>query len=109
MLEINLKDKVAIVTASTDGIGLESALTLAKAGAKVYLAVRNQEKAQKIIDENKELNLAFTNFDANDINTYRSCINNVYEIEKRVDILVNNYGGTNLSKDQTIINTEYDD
>ena len=109
MFNINLNNKIAIVTASTDGIGLESALTLAKAGAKVYLAVRNKEKAQKIIDENRELNLAFTYFDANYISTYRSCINFVYIPEKRIDILVNNYGGTNLIKDQTIINTEYED
>lgn len=109
MFNIDLKGKVAVVTASTNGIGLESALTLAKAGAKVYLAARNKETAQKIFDANKNLNLAFTYFDANNLESYRTCISDVYKIEKRIDILVNNYGGTNLAKDQTIMNTEYED
>ena len=38
-----LNGKVAIVTASTRGIGYACVETLAKAGARVYMACRNLE------------------------------------------------------------------
>src|ERR1700746_2049830 len=40
----NLKDKVALVTGASQGIGRETALALAEAGAKVVVAARNEEK-----------------------------------------------------------------
>src|SRR5260370_36620626 len=40
----SLKDKVAVVTGASQGIGRETALALAEAGAKVVVAARNEEK-----------------------------------------------------------------
>ncbi len=42
--------RVALVTGANSGIGLEAALGLAAAGAKVLLACRNQEKAADAVD-----------------------------------------------------------
>lgn len=47
---IDLKGKVAIVTGGNTGIGLETSKTLAAAGATVYVAVRDIEKAKKNLD-----------------------------------------------------------
>jgi 3-oxoacyl-[acyl-carrier protein] reductase len=40
----SLKDKVAVVSGASQGIGRETALALAEAGAKVVVAARNEEK-----------------------------------------------------------------
>ena len=47
---MRLKDKIAVVTASTRGIGAAIAETFAREGAKVYLAARSAERAKIMID-----------------------------------------------------------
>ena len=44
---MRLKDKVVLVTASTRGIGLAIVKKCAEEGAKVYMAARDMEQAQK--------------------------------------------------------------
>ena len=104
-----LENKIAIVTASTKGIGLASAFKLAENGAKVYIAARNQKLASEIISRYSTLNLDFVYFDANNKSSIKEMIDIVINKEKRIDILVNNYGGSNLSVDKTIIDTNYED
>ena len=106
MRNLDLKNKVAIVTASTSGIGLAIALTLAENNAKVYMAARNKQKADQIINNHKDLDLNFVYFDANDKQSFSSFIKEVYKKEKRIDILVNNFGLTN-AEDGVILNTNH--
>jgi len=47
----SLKDKVALVTGASQGIGRATALTLAEAGAKVAIAARNTEKLASLASE----------------------------------------------------------
>ena len=47
----NLKGKNVIITGGSSGIGLEAAKVLAVKGAAVTLAVRNVEKAKRIIEK----------------------------------------------------------
>lgn len=104
-----LENKVAIVTASTKGIGLSCAIKLAENGAIVYLAARNKELADKIISSHKNLKLKFVEFDATNEQTLTTMIETVFEKEGRIDILVNNYGGSDPSKDKTIFDTKPED
>ena len=106
MKTTNLNGKVAVVTASTSGIGLAIALTLAANHAKVYMAARNQEKVEEIKKQNPTLKLEFVYFDANEKSSYTSFVQEVYKKEQRLDILVNNFGLTN-NEDNTILNTDY--
>ena len=47
----SLKDKVALVTGASQGIGRATSLTLAEAGAKVVVAARNTEKLASLVLE----------------------------------------------------------
>ena len=47
----SLKDKVALVTGASQGIGRATALALAEAGAKVAIAARNTEKLASVASE----------------------------------------------------------
>ncbi|XP_015789060.1 dehydrogenase/reductase SDR family member 4 isoform X2 [Tetranychus urticae] len=52
-----LKGKVAIVTASTDGIGLEISRRLGQEGASVIISSRRKENVNKAVDELKNQGL----------------------------------------------------
>jgi len=49
--EFNLTGKVAIVTGGNGGIGRGIAIGLARAGADIVIAARNEEKTGRVIDE----------------------------------------------------------
>ena len=46
--EVELKDKVAIVTGANTGIGYETAKVLAILGAHTIIACRSEEKGQQV-------------------------------------------------------------
>ena len=88
----SLKDKVAVVTGASQGIGRETALALAEAGAKVVVAARNEEKlvalAGAIADAGGE---AFAlKMDVADAEQVKAGFKQVIEKFGRLDILVNN-------------------
>jgi 3-oxoacyl-[acyl-carrier protein] reductase len=88
----SLKDKVAVVTGASQGIGRETALALAEAGAKVVVAARNEEKlvtlAGAIADARGE---AFAlKMDVADAEQVKAGFRQVIEKFGRLDILVNN-------------------
>ncbi|MDD4000713.1 MAG: 3-oxoacyl-[acyl-carrier-protein] reductase [Bacilli bacterium] len=92
---MNLKDRVAIITGASSGIGREIALTLARLGASVVINYcSSTEKAVKIRDELKVENLDAEVFQA-DVSIFKDALELIdYTIEKygRLDILVNNAG-----------------
>ena len=54
--------KLALITGTSKGIGLETALTFGRAGYKVFATMRNPEKAsafkQKIKDESLDVTIS---------------------------------------------------
>ncbi len=102
--------KVAVVTASTRGIGKACAQKLAAEGARVYLAARSEERAQGVIDEIAAVGgeARFVRFDASDVSTFRSLVNDVVAAEGHLDVLVNNYGATDVKRDFDVVNTSFD-
>ncbi|MDU4739672.1 SDR family NAD(P)-dependent oxidoreductase, partial [Clostridium sp.] len=105
-----LDNKISLVTSSTRGIGLEIAKKLGGNGSKVYLAVRRLDAGKKIADEiiANGGNADIVYFDASKPDTYKTMIEEVINKEKRLDVLVNNYGGTNVKADFDVVtgNTE---
>jgi 3-oxoacyl-[acyl-carrier protein] reductase len=88
----SLKDKVALVTGASQGIGHDTARALAEAGAKVAVAARNEEKLAALA---KELAAAgrealAVKMDVADAQQIKAGFKAVLEKFGRLDILVNN-------------------
>ena len=105
-----LNEKVALVTSATRGIGLATAIKLAKEGATVYMGVRRLEATQEICDKYAEEGLVMKPvfFDAFDINSYKTMVETIISECGKIDILVNNYGGGMPDKDLDLVNTDED-
>jgi 3-oxoacyl-[acyl-carrier protein] reductase len=89
----SLKDKVAIVTGASQGIGRETALALAEAGAKVAVAARNEQKLAALVNEivGREAGQALAvKMDVADAEQVKAGFKAVLEKFGRLDILVNN-------------------
>ena len=88
----SLQDKVAIVTGASQGIGRDTALALAAAGAKVAVAARNEEKLASLV---QEISAAggegfAVKMDVADGEQVKNGFKQVIEKFGRLDILVNN-------------------
>ena len=87
-----LKDKIAIVTGSTSGIGIGIAKLYAAEGAKVVICGRREEKGQAVVDnitkEGGESSYHF--FDITNTNSIEKLIDDTAEKYGKIDILVNN-------------------
>jgi 3-oxoacyl-[acyl-carrier protein] reductase len=90
----SLKDKVAIVTGASQGIGWATSLALAEAGAKVALAARNKEKLATLAGEIEALgsHALIVPMDVADAAQVKAGFQQTLAHFGRLDILVNNAG-----------------
>src|ERR1700686_5224428 len=88
----SLEDKVALVTGALQGIGRDTALALAEAGAKVALAARNEEKLTALAGEIAAADgtALAVKMDVADAEQVKAGFKQVIEKFGRLDILVNN-------------------
>jgi 3-oxoacyl-[acyl-carrier protein] reductase len=87
----SLKDRVALVTGASQGIGRAVALALSCAGARVVIAARNGEKLQKLAEEIGTQGGAFAvQMDVSDAQAVKAGFRQAIEHFGRLDILVNN-------------------
>lgn len=105
-----LKGKVALVTSGTRGIGLECVKVLSRNGAKVYIGARRLEAAKEIADglESEGFIARGVYFDATKEETYESMVSEVIKDAGKIDILVNNYGGTDAKNDKDLVSGDTD-
>ena len=87
---INLNNKVAVVTGATKGIGRATAIALHQVGANIIAIGRNQNELNTL---KKKLKTKIKIFSC-DVNDYEKIKKIIYGLN-RVDVLVNN-AGTNL-------------
>ena len=91
---MKLKDKIALVTGSTGGIGAATARALAGEGARVIVAGRDEERGRSVVESIRaEGGTAdFIAVTLRDESSARALASGALEIAGRVDILVNNAG-----------------
>ncbi|CAD7011957.1 unnamed protein product [Ceratitis capitata] len=91
-----INGKVVIVTGANSGIGVETALGLAKRGGKVYMACRDLKKCEKvrqrIISETKNKEIYALKLDLASLKSIREFVREFKSREDHLDILINNAG-----------------
>lgn len=87
-------EKVALVTGSSSGIGLETALSLARDGYVTFASMRNLGKAGELEHAAKKENLTIEiiELDVDKEESIVSAIKKVIAKDGRLDVLVNNAG-----------------
>ena len=89
---MKLKNKVAIITGSSRGIGRATAILFGKEGAKVVVTYKaNKEEGQKVVDKVGE-NALLLQLDVTNEVSVKSLVKQVRDKFGRIDILVNNAG-----------------
>ncbi|HXZ80366.1 MAG TPA: 3-oxoacyl-[acyl-carrier-protein] reductase [Terriglobales bacterium] len=98
----DLKGHVALVTGASQGIGRACALRLAKAGATLALAARNQQKLAEVCGEITSAGgqAAVFKMDVANEDEIKSAIKAALSQLGKIDILVNNAG---ITRDQLIL------
>lgn len=91
---MELKNKKAIITGGSRGLGKATAIAFAKLGIDVAVTGRNEEKLQETVSELKGLgvNAFYEIFDVGNYEEVKVGIKNVISNLGTVDILVNNAG-----------------
>jgi len=91
---MKLKDKVAIVTGSTRGIGQGIAQVFSREGACVAVVARGEEAGEKMAEELGARNnrAIFIKTDVSDSASVRNMIKTTVDTFGKLDILVNNAG-----------------
>ena len=93
LTNFSLNNKVALVTGGTSGIGKMMALSLARAGAFVWI-VSTRNNADETISEIEQQGSegAFFQVDVTDSNNLETMLSHIYGVSKKIDILVNAAG-----------------
>ncbi len=109
---MNLKDKVAIVTGASRGIGQAIALELAKQGAKLVITASSIQNLKETEDKLRELGCAHfiaIPADVKNSEQVNLVVKNCIDTYSRVDILANNAGITRDNLLALMSESEWDD
>ncbi|CAK5275966.1 unnamed protein product [Mycena citricolor] len=92
---VDLRGRVAIVTGGNTGIGYATIQMLGRKGAKVYMAARDQERAETAIQQLEAEGISdgsvhWLKLNLSDVRTVRDATESFRKKEERLDILVNN-------------------
>ncbi len=93
-MELNLKNKAALVCGSTQGIGRATAMALANEGVKVTLLARDQAKLEHVLSElPKTANHDYIVADFSKVDALKVKVSDYLNKNSGFHILINNTGG----------------
>jgi 3-oxoacyl-[acyl-carrier protein] reductase len=104
-MELGLKGKVAIITGSSKGIGLHTALQIVKEGANVVLSARGEEKlneAAAFIKSETGVEVLIVSADITKEDECKEIIRKTINHYGRIDILVNNAGTSSTNPFESV-------
>jgi NAD(P)-dependent dehydrogenase (short-subunit alcohol dehydrogenase family) len=101
------KGKIAVITGATGGLGLETALALAGAGAEVVVTGRNPDKGaaalRTIRSAHPSANVSYESLDTSSLAAVRAFTDRFAAETDKLDILVNNAGVMALPERQETV------
>ncbi len=105
----SLKNKVAVITGASSGLGEHFANTLTKAGAKVVLAARRTDRLERTVDQIKQQGgeAIAVSMDVSDTRSVDQAIGEAVSHFGKIDILVNNAGVANSQLSHEATEQEY--
>lgn len=110
-MDLSLRDKVALVSGSTKGIGRGVAYTLAQEGAHVFINSRKssaiEEQVNKWRKENLKTSAAIG--DVSDVIDAKRIVSGIVVQTGRIDIVVNNVGHYDYKRIEEISVEEWDE
>jgi 3-oxoacyl-[acyl-carrier protein] reductase len=92
-VDLGLKDKVALVAASSQGLGKAVALGLAREGAKLAMCSRNAEALAAAANQIPGVEVFASPVDVTDESAVRAFVDQTEKLFGRIDICVTNAGG----------------
>ena len=108
---MSMQGKVVVVTGSNVGIGLETAIGVAAQGATTVLACRNRPKAEaasaEVTQRTWNDDVHVVPLDLADLASVRTAAEQILSRWDRLDVLVNNAGGTWSARQETAQGFEY--
>ncbi|WP_342331927.1 SDR family oxidoreductase [Pedobacter sp. FW305-3-2-15-E-R2A2] len=96
----NLKDKVAVITGASSGIGKAIAIELANNGVKVVLGARRAEELKSLVEDIKNHGgeAIFLKTDVSNRTDLVALVNLAVEKYGKLDVIVNNAGVARISR-----------
>jgi NAD(P)-dependent dehydrogenase (short-subunit alcohol dehydrogenase family) len=91
---MSINSKVAVVTGSSSGIGLETSLVLARNKFHTYATMRSPERGTKMrkIQSGENLPIEITQLDVTSDKSVTNAIESIVSESGRIDVLINNAG-----------------
>lgn len=87
--------KNVVITGTSTGLGLETAVLFAQNGYKVFATMRNLDKSTALQNRINEgnLDIELLPLDVSDAESVNNCIHQIIEKADKIDVLINNAGG----------------